>query len=71
MAIINSIITIPLVAKGAISQLKMLASTNENSKDSMNISLVILEARSIMLATILKGKFMRIHKKSLHKWRLF
>ena len=55
MAIINSRITIPLIAKGAISQLKILASTNENSKDSMNISLVILEAISTVAATILKS----------------
>ena len=63
MARINSITTIPLIAKGAIYQLKILASTNENSKDSMNISLVILEAKSIVVATILKGKFMKIYKK--------
>lgn len=63
MAIINSITTIPLIAKGAIFQLTMLASTNENSKDSMNISLVILEAISIVAATILKSKFMKINKK--------
>ena len=62
MARINSITTIPLMAKDAISQLKILASTNENSKGSMNISLVILEARSIAAATVFERKFMKINK---------
>ena len=68
MAIINSMITIALIAVGAISQLKMLLSTKENTIGSIKISFVILEARSISVANMLKRKFKRFKKqKSPHK----
>lgn len=54
--------TIALIAIGAISQLTTLPSTNENSKGSMSISLLIPEARSNVAAIILKSKYMKINK---------
>ena len=62
IAIINSTITIALVATGAISQLKMLLSTKENTIGSIKIIFVILEARSISAANMLNRKYKRFKK---------